>query len=280
MAEELRKEDYAEPRCLLCETPYGMEPEIKSVPQKRIVEKMNEYMSRRDYAGAERHLLYWLEEARLGGDRRGELMIRNELTGHYRKTGDREKSLFNAGQAISLLKALGMEDTISAGTSYVNAATAHQAFGETEAAIALFEEARRVYESVPGTAPELLGGLYNNMALAEASLGRFREAETLWNKAVDMMGRVENGVLEQAITFLNMANAVEDELGLADGEARIFALLDRAEELLATPGIPHDGYYAFVCEKCAPTFSYYGYFLTAQSLERQAEEIYKENSSH
>ena len=280
MAEELRKEDYAEPRCLLCETPYGMEPEIKSVPQKRIVEKMNEYMSRRDYAGAERHLLYWLEEARLGGDRRGELMIRNELTGHYRKTGDREKSLFNAGQAISLLKALGMEDTISAGTSYVNAATAHQAFGETEAAIALFEEARRVYESISGTAPELLGGLYNNMALAEASLGRFREAETLWNKAVDMMGRVENGVLEQAITFLNMANAVEDELGLADGEPRIFALLDRAEELLATPGIPHDGYYAFVCEKCAPTFSYYGYFLTAQSLERQAEEIYKENSSH
>ena len=280
MAEELRKEDYAEPRCLLCETPYGMEPEIKSVPQKRIVEKMNEYMSRRDYAGAERHLLYWLEEARLGGDRRGELMIRNELTGHYRKTGDREKSLFNAGESIRLLKALGMEDTISAGTSYVNAATAHQAFGETEAAISLFEEARRVYESISGTAPELLGGLYNNMALAEASLGRFREAETLWNKAVDMMGRVENGALEQAITFLNMANAVEDELGLADGESRIFELLDRAEELLATPGIPHDGYYAFVCEKCAPTFSYYGYFLTAQSLERQAEEIYKGNLSH
>ena len=94
------KQDYAEPRCLLCEEPYGAEAKIKPVPQQRIMEKVDEYMSRRDYAGVERHLLYWLEEARLGRDEKGELMIRNELTGHYRKTGDREKSLFNAGQAF------------------------------------------------------------------------------------------------------------------------------------------------------------------------------------
>ena len=40
---------------------------IKPVPQRRIVDKMNEYMSRRDYAGAERHLLYWLLLAGGGG---------------------------------------------------------------------------------------------------------------------------------------------------------------------------------------------------------------------
>ena len=33
---------------------------LRAVPQQRIIEKMDEYMSRRDYAGAERHLLYWL----------------------------------------------------------------------------------------------------------------------------------------------------------------------------------------------------------------------------
>ena len=62
----LQPEDYAEPRCLLCDEPYGKTPEVKAVPQQRIIEKMNDYMSRRDYAGAERHLLYWLEEAKLG----------------------------------------------------------------------------------------------------------------------------------------------------------------------------------------------------------------------
>ena len=43
----------------------GSADAIRPVPQQRIIEKMNEYMSRRDYAGAQRHLLYWLEEAEL-----------------------------------------------------------------------------------------------------------------------------------------------------------------------------------------------------------------------
>ena len=66
------KEDYMEPRCLLCEEPYGAEAQVKPVPQQRIMEKVDEYMSRRDYAGVERHLLYWLEEAKLGRDGKGE----------------------------------------------------------------------------------------------------------------------------------------------------------------------------------------------------------------
>ena len=65
--------------------------ESRAIPQQRVIEKLDEYMSRRDYAGAERHLLYWLEEARAGGDLRGALMLRNALVGHYRKTGQRER---------------------------------------------------------------------------------------------------------------------------------------------------------------------------------------------
>ena len=36
------------------------------------------------------------------------------------------------------------------------------------------------------------------------------------------------------------------------------------------------GYYAFVCEKCAPVFEYYGYFLTADRFRETAEKIYAE----
>ena len=74
----LQPEDYVEPVCVLCGEPYGAEPEVKSVPQQRILEKLDDYMSRRDYAGAERHLLYWLQEARSCRDGRGELMVLNE----------------------------------------------------------------------------------------------------------------------------------------------------------------------------------------------------------
>ena len=66
----LTPEDYAEPRCLLCDDPYGAAPKVKAVPQQRIIQKMDEYMSHRDYAGAERHLKYWLEEGRADAPKR------------------------------------------------------------------------------------------------------------------------------------------------------------------------------------------------------------------
>lgn len=274
MNRTIDKEDYVEPRCLLCEQPYGAEPKIQPVPQQRIVEKLDEYMSRRDYAGAERHLLYWLEEARRGHDPRGELLIRNELVGHYRKVGDREKAFASADEALRLLREIGYDGSISEGTSYVNIATVYNAFGDNERAIALFEKARAVYEAIPNLRPELLGGLYNNMALTCSALGRYRDAYALYDRAIDAMALVKNGCLEQAITYLNMANTAEAELGLLGAAETIDACLDRAEALLDTPSVPHDGYYAFVCEKCAPTFGYYGYFAFQQELEERAEKIY------
>ena len=248
---------------------------LRPVPQQRIVEKLDEYMSRRDYAGAERHLLYWLEEARLGHDQRGELVIRNELVGHYRKAGEKDKALAHGDAALSLLEALDFDGTISAGTTYVNVATACSAFGENERALALFEKARAVYEALPRTQAHLLGGLYNNMALAYKALARYDEALALYEKAMEKMGEVPGGVLEQAITCLNMADVVAAEQGMEAGEARIFALVDRAWELLQDESAPHDGYYAFVCEKCAPSFSYYGYFAAAEELQSTARKIYE-----
>ena len=47
----LAPEDYEEPRCLLCDDPFGAESP-RLIPQRRISEKLDEYMSRRDYAGA------------------------------------------------------------------------------------------------------------------------------------------------------------------------------------------------------------------------------------
>ena len=275
---------------------------IKPVPQRRIVDKMNEYMSRRDYAGAERHLLYWLAEAELGRDLQGQLMLRNEMVGHYRKTAQREKAMESAGKALELLRELGMEDSISAGTTYVNVATACNAFGEYERSLELFEKARAAYESSSFVEPQLLGGLYNNMALTCTALSKYDEALVLYEKAVLVMAKVPDGELEQAITCLNMADTVEAWVGIEEGESRIFELVERAEELLdnkgrellcpdgetsvlETPGalkaLPAEerariGYYAFVCEKCAPVLEYYDYFLTANRLRETAEKIYAE----
>ena len=249
-------------------------PLFRAIPQRRVIDKLDEYMSRRDYAGAERHLLYWLEEARAGGDLRGELMLRNELIGHCRKTGQREQALAHIEAALSLVERLGFAGTISAATTFVNAATALNAFGEDARALALFERARPVYESSAATRPELLGGLYNNMALTCASLGRYDEADGLYDRAMDAMAQAPHGALGQAITCLNLADMVEARDGMEAGESAIYALADRAVALLDDPALEHDGYYAFVCDKCAPTLEYYGYFDDAQRIREEAERIY------
>ncbi len=271
----LTPEDYAEPRCVLCDEPYGITPEVKAVPQGRIIEKMNDYMSRRDYAGAERHLMYWLEEAKLGHDKGGELMIHGELVGHFRKTANREGAFKSAKEALRLIDELQFEKSISAATTYINIATAYNAFDENEKAVPLFEKAMAIYEASDNVSPALMGGLYNNMALTLVALGRYDDAYPLYDKALKVMKKAPGGSLEQAITYLNMADAYEAQLGGERAESKISDLLDTAYDLLINTDAPHDGYYAFVCEKCAPSFSYYGYFLAAGELNKRAEEIYE-----
>lgn len=266
-----------EPACVLCDPSgsNGNQTNIRPIPQQRVIDKLDSYMSRRDYESAEKHLLYWLAEAIQGHDQRGQLMVCNELVGHCRKTNQKDKAFHYADQALQLLNEMDFEGTITSGTTCVNIATAYNAFGEYERSLALFEKAKVVYESSPAIRPHLLGGLYNNMALTLKELARYPEAFDYFDRAMDEMGKVPGGVLEKAITCLNMADAVAARDGLEEGEEEIFSLLDRAFDLLNDDSVQHDGYYAFVCEKCAPTFSYYGYFVAAEELQREAEKIYE-----
>lgn len=271
----LSREDYEEPRCLTAAEDPGRRSVTQAIPQRRVMEKLDEYMRRRDYAGAEKHLLYWLEEARQGRDRRGELLVLGELVGHYRKSGKETEALACAGAALELVEALDMGDRPSGATTFVNVATAYSAFGRDEEALPLFERARAIYEAAPRPDPGLLGGLYNNMALACQALGRFGDCYALYEKALEQMALVPGGEPEQAITCLNLADARALERGEAACREEIARLLGRAWALLDGSAAPRDGYYAFVCEKCAPGFAHYGYAREAAALARRAEEIYE-----
>lgn len=243
------------------------------IPQQRVMEKLDRLLEAQDREGAERHLLYWMQEAVNAGDRRGQLLLNNELIGLYRKAGRGEEALAAADRALRLLDELDFTRTTSAGTTYVNAATAFSAFGRPERALALFEKARAVYEASPDTPSHLLGGLYNNMAVACRDLGRYEEAYGLYDRAMAAMDEVLGGALEMAITCLNRADTIALELGTEEGEARINPLLEQAAEYLSDPAVPRNEYYAFVCEKCAPGFSYFGWFLQAEELEKEAKQI-------
>ena len=269
---KLEKEDYIDPRCVLCGKP-GEEETPQPVPVGRILDKLREYEDRNDWPAVERHLKYWLAEAEANRDERGQLMLNNELMGYYRKQGKREEAFAHAEKAVGLVEKLGMEDTVTAGTTWVNTGTVREAFGDPVAGLEYFERARANYEkNLPGNDGRL-GGLYNNMALALTVCGRYAEAEDMFRRALKVMETQEHGELEQAITWLNMADAAEAALGAERAEETVEEYLDRAEKLLDTESLPRNGYYAFVCEKCAPVFGHYGYFATEAELRKRAKEI-------
>ena len=266
----LSKEDYEEPICPLCR-PRDATP----IPVGRVIEKLDEYLNRNDYGAAEKHLQYWLAEAEAGGDARGRLAVLNEQIGLSRKLGRAAEALCAAEAALEQAESLGMGGTVTMGTTLVNAATAYKAFGHAEAALPLYERAQAIYEESLPPGDARLGGLYNNMALALTDLGNYRKAKALYEKALGVMAQQPDGAAEQAITWCNLADLAAAEQGLEAAEARIGDCLDRAFALLDTPGLPRSGYYAFVCEKCAPTFGYYGWFAAEQELQRRTKEIYE-----
>ena len=269
---KLEKEDYIDPACALCGKP-GETESAQPVPQARIMRKMREYEDASDWNGAERHLKYWLAEAEMNRDDRGLLMLHNEMMGFYRKQGKKDEALFHAGRAVELVEKLGMEETVTAGTTWVNAGTVHEAFRDPAGGLEYFEKALENYEGNMPENDERLGGLYNNMALALTSCGRYAEALDMFAGALRVMEKQEHGEPEQAITLLNMADALEAEMGPEEAAEYTDEYLDRAAELLDRESVPHDGYYAFVCEKCAPVFGHYGYFAEEAELNRRAEEI-------
>ena len=163
--EPIGADDYEEPRCPLCMEKPGDEERIHTIDMRRVMEKLDEYLARKDYGAAERHLEFWLGEARLGNDKRGEFAVRGEQIGFYRKRGEEDKCFSCVSDALRLMSKLGYEDSVSGATCYVNCGTAAHAFGRYEQALEFFERAKIIYDKHLPENDARLGGLYNNMAL-------------------------------------------------------------------------------------------------------------------
>ena len=99
-------------------------------------------------------------------------------------------------------------------------------------------------------------------------------AYAMYEKAVNILKTCEGGELEIAITYLNMASASEAQLGLLDADEKIQDYMDMAQDLLENYTY-RGGYYAFVCEKCASVFGYYGRFVYEGELLERARRIYE-----
>ena len=245
------------------------------IPRSRILDKLDALLRRNDTAGAKRLLQYWLEDARYNGDDHGLLLMQNELMGLCRKLGEREQALQYAQDALDQVAKMDIADTVGAATTFLNSATVCKAFGLAQDAINLFQMAQRIYERELPPDDERLAGLYNNMGLALVDLKQFDRADALYRKALAVLQPLEGKQPEQAITYLNMATAAEMQHGLQEAADAVAALAEQAMACLEYGKERTDGGYAFVCDKCASSFGYYGYEEYARTLQQRSRRIYE-----
>ncbi len=269
--------DYKEPACPLSGGRDFYYPKKNAptgrIPVDRIIRKVDGLFDKNEYTEAGRLLAYWRDEAVALCDTRGELAMENELVGYYRKQNDRERGLASVTRALSLVDALAQGEMASGATILINCATAYKAFGMAEDAMPLYRRAVGIYERTLPSGDARFGALYNNMALALSDMALYAEAEEAYRAALAVMEQVAGGEAECAITYVNLAHMYE-----TSGEvARIADCMKRAYMLLKSEKLSHDGYYAFVLEKCAPSFGYFGDTAAYEEFKRESERIYAGN---
>ncbi|MDO5140904.1 MAG: tetratricopeptide repeat protein [Eubacteriales bacterium] len=247
---------------------------MAGIPIGRVIEKLDELLNLNDdYKAGERHLKYWLEEARSLQDDQGAFTVVNELIGMYRKWGMKEQAMGACETAKELTARLGIEDEVGGATAYLNIATACKAFGNAAEAVELYKRAERIYERDLDSNDPRLAGLYNNLGLALTDTAAYDEAEQCFRKAIEIVSKKKNGEADCAISYLNLAEMLERKMGFEAAEEKILSYMDKGWELLNTPTLPRDGYYAFVAEKCFPLFRHYEYYLIANELESRVKTI-------
>lgn len=267
--------DYKEPACPLSggRDFYDFDPERQTgvLPMRDIIARLDILLNQERYQEANRLLHYWQAEAQNIRDREGELGVLSEIIGLSRRIGDQDGGLAAIERAFTLIDALRLE-TRAAGTVWLNGATTLKAFGKAEEALAYYEKARENFKQTLSPEDALWGGFYNNYALALADVGRLGEALVYYHRAMEIMEKQPNGGLEIAITLMNMAELYERA---GEEEAQIETVLTAAQQLLDNPSYPRNGYYAFVCRKCAPTFGHFGWFRMKNDLNERADRIYE-----
>lgn len=270
----LDKEDWEEDCCCFRpRVPAVQTDHRETVPIHQVIGGFDALLARDAKEEAGEYLEKWLEEFENKGDWSSQITILNEMMGFYRNVGEKEKGLRSVEKGISLVGEHRLSDTVSGGTTYVNAATTMKAFGRAKEAMPYYEQAFRAYGQSLAPEDYRFGGLFNNMALAYEDMAEYEKAEAYYKKAMEIMEKLRPGsILEIAVTWVNLAVLYEkwDREQLVDG------CLEEAVKGFHSDEVLHDAYYAFNCRKCAETFGHFGYFRIKKELAGEADRIYGE----
>lgn len=248
---------------------------MSQIDVSRFINKLDSCFNRNDMRAARECIMYWEKEARENGDDRGLLTVLNEAVGFYRRSKKRTKALSATEEILSLVDKLGLSESLSGATMYINSATTLSFFGNTEEGLELYNKAAFCYKTNGGTQTYEYATLLNNMAASLNELKRYDEAEENWKNAIDILKKIGYHDGEIAISLIMLAHLTYDRDDTA--YEQVESLLDEAWEYINSDDQPKDGNYAYVLRKCAPSFEYFKRPIEAQAMREVAKEIYQQN---
>ena len=234
----------------------------------------------------------------------------NEQIGYYRSISNYEEALKISKEMLELVKELGLQESEAHGTTLLNAATAYQAAGMCEKAIAMYRAAEQIFKNL-GIQDERLAGLYNNMSMAFQQKEDYGTAESCLLQALAIVRNLPDHKVEEATTYANLASVCYEKEEFAQGIEYVQRAIERFEEceekdahycgalaLLAQGHyeqgelekaisaytealreiLAHFGKnesYAMTCENCAIVLSKAGFAKEAEYLKKEAKETYE-----
>ena len=246
----------------------------------RILSKYDSYISKNDTASALKHLEYWEKEISAVKDdnitnKRSLLTIENELVGMYRQLKIKEKADKVISNTLSLIDELDIKENISVATIYTNIATSYKVFEEYDKALYYYNLSFDIYNNKECDKNTYeYASLLNNYALVLIDISDYDNANQKFLEAIDVLNKIGGKDLEIAMTYLNITTLLDakDSIGK---EKEIDDYLEQAMSIFDSEKVTRNSYYAYVCDKAASVYSYFGYFLYAKELRERRDYIYE-----
>lgn len=131
--------------------------------------------------------------------------LMNELIGHFRETGESDKSLEACAEVLRLMKQMGLEGGVAYATTLLNIANAYRAAGKLEESMVQYRTVQMLYERLLEPHDMCFASLYNNLSLLYQEMGDFDSACICLEKALDIVKLYEDARIETAVTYTNLA---------------------------------------------------------------------------
>ena len=195
------------------------------------------------------------------------LQILNELSGHYRETGEWEKAFEITDRAVYIAGRIFPTESIPYATTLLNAASMYRAAGKLDMSRSMYHEVEKIYAVTLKSDDMLYASLYNNEALLYQEEGEFSKAKALLLKALDI-DKANGREYEEAVSLANIAATMiqtgehEEALKAAESSVALFESLGVKDQHL--------------CAAFSAMGSYYyikGRFEPAASCFKQGMEI-------